>query len=81
MNARGWLVDIQEEMDRAVEIHGHFLSLHEGWACIYEELDELWEVVRKAKGRDDRPQGLTKEAIHVGAMALKFLVDFGGQEV
>ena len=80
MSLRGWLVDIQKEAEIAIARHGSFLSPHEGWACIYEEVDELWEVIRKVKNRSDRPTGLTLEAIQVAAMALKFLVDFGGQE-
>ena len=78
---RGWLVDIEEEARRAIEIHGTFQSPHEGYAVILEELDELWDVVKKVKRRDDRPLGLTKEAIQVGAMALKFLNDFGGFDI
>lgn len=60
------------EYQRATEAHGAFASAHEGYAVILEELDELWiEVKRRHK---DLP-AMRKEAIQVGAMAMRFLVD------
>lgn len=65
---------IEAEFIRATRRFGKFASSHEGWAVIREEMDELWEEVRcKAEERD--PDRLRKEAIQVGAMALRFLVD------
>ena len=51
-----------------------FNSHHEGYAVIKEELDELWEEIRKRDGLRMKPL-LKKEAVQVGAMALRFLVD------
>ena len=41
-------------------------------AVIKEELDELWDLV-KTKGVTKKQ--LEKEAVQVGAMALRFLID------
>ena len=56
-------------MDRRIRMAG-FHSGHEGYAVILEELDELWEHVR----RDDT-EGAGLEAVQVAAMALRFLVE------
>jgi len=75
-----WIIEIAEEAQRADTLHPPMHSLHEGYALILEELDELWEKVKAAKNIDDRPLGLTEEATQVGAMALRFLSEFGGQD-
>ena len=41
------LVDIEVELHRASEKHSAFHSGHEGYAVILEELDELWDEVKK----------------------------------
>lgn len=66
------LVEIRREFDRATKKFDPFNSAHEGYAVILEELDELWELI-KTKGVTKAE--LEKEAIQVGAMALRFLVD------
>ena len=63
---------ILNEAYRAADLYPDFNSPHEGYAVIKEEVDELWEEIKK-KDRD--PEQLRKEAIQVGAMALRFLVD------
>ncbi len=47
-----------------------FHSGHEGYAVIKEELEELWEAVR----RDD-VSAQRSEAVQIAAMALRFLTD------
>lgn len=59
-------------LEKAQRKHGPMRGEHEGYAVILEELDELWEEV-KAQHQDNG--NLTKEASHVAAMALRFLVD------
>ena len=61
----------ETELIRATRKFGPFASTHEGWAVIREEVDELWEAI-KAKADTDT---LRREAIQVGASALRFLVD------
>lgn len=63
---------IIEEYLGAVKKFGGFNSAHEGFAVLQEEVDELWEEVRKKQGnRED----LAKEAKQVAAMGLRFLVE------
>ena len=47
-----------------------FHSGHEGYAVLKEELEELWEAVR----RDD-VLAQRSEAVQIAAMALRFLTD------
>jgi len=72
MNIDNAIQAIREELESATEKFGPFVTLHEGYAVILEELDELWDAI-KTKGTPI--ECLEKEAIQVGAMALMFLVD------
>lgn len=67
------LLEVATEFTRAIHLHGHFKSLHDGYAIMLEEFDELWEEIRKRK--PDRT-ALKEEAIQVAAMAMKFVDDF-----
>lgn len=64
---------IEQECRRAMEVHSPIRSGHEGKSVIEEELDELWEEIKLYPKHD--PAKWRKEAIHLGAMALRFLVD------
>ena len=52
-----------------------FNSPHEGFAVLKEEVDELWDEVKK---KDQDPLAVERKAIRVGAMALRFLYDCCG---
>lgn len=69
---------IGKEYIRARRIYPPFHSTHEGFAVMKEEVDELWELVKKNKGYmiDDRT--MVKECIQIAAMSLAFIVDLGG---
>jgi NTP pyrophosphatase (non-canonical NTP hydrolase) len=68
------LNDVAEELGRARSKFGKFASAHEGYAVLLEEVDELWEEVKK--NQRVRDVGLMrKEAIQVAAMALRFASD------
>jgi hypothetical protein len=62
---------VRKELVRATKLHPRpFNSAHEGWAVIWEELDEMWDEVRannKVLARE--------EAIQVAAMAVRFILD------
>lgn len=64
--------DAANELDRAMGIHAPMHSYHEGYAVILEELDELWDEIKKRS--PDRAR-IRTEATHVAAMALRFMVD------
>lgn len=66
------LAAISVEVDRA-KIHGEkFASLHEAYAVILEELDEVWDITRQ-KRCNRSAVDLRKEFIQLGAMAVKSL--------
>lgn len=79
MNEDLWLTNYQvfqvidsvaREYCRATEQYCSFSSAHEGYAVILEELDELWEAVKKSNTEE-----AIKEAIQVAAMAVRFVID------
>lgn len=60
-----------QELERATEKYGPFASSHEGYAVLKEEVDELWDAIK----RNESPQKKREEAIQVAAMALRFVLD------
>lgn len=60
------------ELQKARAKHADMHSAHEGYAVILEELDELKAEVWM---RDHDVAAMRKEALHVAAMALRFVVD------
>jgi len=67
---------IRDELDRACEKFPPMHSNHEGYAVILEELDELWLAIKVHPGGPfSNSRRIEREAIQVGAMALRFLVD------
>lgn len=82
INAEGWreirclLKTVEEEMVVAVRKNGEFASLHEGFAVLWEEVDELWDLVRlKEVDRDGRK--VTMEAAQVAASAIRIALQYG----
>jgi hypothetical protein len=53
-----------------------FNSVHEGYAVILEELDELWG---ECKEKVPLNEVLRNEAIHVAAMALRFVAELSNE--
>ncbi len=62
------------ELVKAQDKYPAFHSNHEGYAVIREEVDELWDEVKKSKPFESNER-LRKEAVQVAAMALRFLID------
>lgn len=66
------VLEVMAELERAA-MHGtYFASLHEAWAVIEEELDEIHDIMRM-KRRDRNAEELRKEFIQLAAMAHKAL--------
>ena len=77
----------QEALDEWTRARGHHAPMrgaHEGWAVLFEEVDELWDVVklnpRKAYPDASEPgwahrQEMRREALQVAAMAMAFVSD------
>lgn len=65
---------VRSEHSRAVSNHVSLHSLHEGFAVILEELDELWEQVRKRDG-DRNNAAILAELVQIAAMAARTAID------
>ena len=68
------LGEVRYELATALVAYSKFNSAHEGYAVILEELDELWDEIKK------RPNAVSKErmrrkARHVAAMAIRFMLE------
>lgn len=71
-----WLESVVKELDSAREQHPQPMhSTMEGFAILKEEVDELWEAVKK--GHPHSTPEVRAEAIQVAAMAIRFLEDVG----
>ena len=62
------------ELDSARSSYPEMHSLHEGYAVLLEEVDELWDEIKK-KPSDTSILKVREEAIQVAAMALRIVVD------
>lgn len=80
--------EVLDELDRAVDAYDPMASAYEGYAVLLEEVDELWDLVRKKQGAHDH-EAMRREACQVAAMAVRFMLDvtphpddvFGGREM
>mgnify|MGYP001558597287 CR=1 FL=1 len=77
---RGPVDEAVHELDRACSLYPPLGNPHEGYAVILEELDELWDEVKKKQG-ERSVEKLRKEAVQVAAMALRFIADICTEEV
>ncbi len=59
------------EVVQARSLHKGFNSPHEGYAVIKEELDELWDEIKKWKYCSGTIDTMRKEAVQVAAMAIQ----------
>lgn len=65
---------VAEEMQEALAKNRPFASAHEGYAILLEEVDELWDEVKKKSSKRDTVN-MTKECIQIAACALRFALD------
>jgi len=66
------LMEIKAEYEKAAKKFKPFNSPHEGHSVILEEMDELWDEVKKQLPSNEN---MKKEAIQIAAMALRFVND------
>ncbi len=64
------LTEIAAEVERAKVHCEHFRSLHEAYAVMLEELQEVWAITMQ-KRQNRNADDLRKELIQVAAMAVK----------
>ena len=66
-------LEIKDEIEIAKDKYPkNFNSYHEAYAVILEEVDELWDEIKKKEVDKDK---MRKEAIQVGAMISRLLVE------
>ncbi len=66
------LVEIGAEYLRAEKVHGPMASGHEGIAVIWEEAEELWELIKQ---QEPSSYLARREAMQIAAMALRYVID------
>lgn len=68
------LGEVEAELLTATSKFGGFNSAHEGYAVLLEEVDELWDEIK----RNQKMRSMAKmraEAIQVSAMGARFVLD------
>ena len=75
-NVNSFVNEVYFEAIRASGKYAPMNSLHEGYAVILEELDELWEQVRKQNECRDSSI-IHTELKQIAAMAVRTAVDLG----
>lgn len=70
-NDASWVFDeLRTELDKATKHFPPMKSPHEGWAILKEEVDEMWDEIK----RNDF-DGALEEALQVAAMAVRYIHD------
>lgn len=67
-----FISEINRELKSAKNKFSDFNSYHEGYAVILEELDELWNEIKK---KNPDKKNLKSECKQVAAMAFRFYID------
>ena len=75
LESRKVFQQVENELVSARMKYTPFNSTHEGYAVIAEELDELWELIKKNKGYEINDPQMIKECVQLAAMAVAFIVD------
>jgi NTP pyrophosphatase (non-canonical NTP hydrolase) len=69
---------VLREIRRAKLKHpGDFRTPHEGYAVMLEEVDELWDEIKKQGGGKDL--AAHKEAMQTAAMAIRYMVEIANK--
>lgn len=66
------LVSIEIEARWCAFIRPPFHSFHEAYAVIKEEMDELWDEIKR---NPQDPEAIRQEAVHSAAMLVRLLTD------
>lgn len=73
-NVDAILEAVKIELERAEAKNGPFHSAHEAYAVMLEEVDELWDQVKKKRSNRDTVN-MAEECIQIAASAVRFIVD------
>ena len=71
-----FLAAVYRELARARTKHGPMHSHHEAWGVIQEELDEVWDEVKR---QTPDPQRIIAELVQVAAMCARWAEDVCGE--
>ena len=66
---------IKKELNQAMEKYNTQSSLHEGYAILLEEVDELWEIIKQKPSKIKEDEVIV-ESIQVAAMAIRLIHDY-----
>jgi hypothetical protein len=72
--ANKFTVDVIEELCIARRLNRPMASAHEGYAVLLEEVDELWDEVKRTPAPRDY-LGMYKELVQIAAMAQRMAED------
>lgn len=65
-----FVFEVRNAALRATQFHGNFNSAHEAFAVLLEEVDELWDEVRKKRENRDSV-AMWNELVQIAACCLK----------
>jgi hypothetical protein len=71
-----FISDVRDELESAERNHDPYNSLHEAYAVILEEVDELWDLVRM-KSRDRQHDCVRTELMQIAVTAIRAAKDLG----
>jgi len=74
---QGVFDDVRSELFRAMRKHAPMYSPHDGYGKLLEEVEELWDEIRK-KEKHHSKERMRGEAIQIAAMALRFIIEVLG---
>ena len=68
------LIMLKAKVDDPNHPFDNLHSPHHGWALLHEEMDELWEEIRKKNEFRDK-ESMREEAKQIAALAIRFMTD------
>lgn len=68
--------NVETEIQKAESNYGNFNSTHEAYAVLKEEVDELWDIIKKNTERtygtaEWKTKALVPELIQIAAIAIR----------
>jgi len=72
MDIKELIEQVENEFERASKLYHKFHSNHEGYAVLKEEVDELWDEIKKSKETKGNDK-MKSELIQIAAMAIRFI--------
>lgn len=67
-------VTVWQELKRATANYGPMHSEHEAYAIIKEEIEELWDEIKKKPSQRSKDK-MREEAVQTMAMLARFIID------